>query len=986
MSVPAGPRHYLSLLVLLFAAGAPLQADGNFDGKTITGIRFDPASQPIPTGELLRLLPFKTGAALDAATLRAAIAKLYATGRFTDVAVDASDSSTGVDLRFITTPAFFVGRVRVQNAADPPNDNQLVTATKLDLGSEFNEGDLRQAVERIQLALRSNGLYQATVSPVTSRRAEISQVDIDFNLLTGPRARFDGIQIQGQPGRSAANIQRSTRWRSLFLNRRKLWRPLTESRVQSGLENVRSYYQKHDLLLAKVTLEHLDYHDDTNTVTPVLHIDAGPVVKVRAEGVKLSRSKLRQLLPIYQERSLDRALLAEGRRNLIEYFQSQGYFDATVDFAFLPIDKGEQTVQFKIDRQGRHKLVHLGISGNRYFDFETLRERLYLTQATLIRFRHGRYSQRFLEKDVDAIEELYKSNGFLDVKVTARVEDDYQGKTGDISVTLQVAEGPQSLVAGIQIEGVPAEDRDYILSVIHSTAGQPFSDFNVASDRDAILAYFFNKGYPDAAFEWVRKPAPAEHREDLVFKITPGNRKFVRAVLVGGLETTDPDIVSSRIGFNPGDPVSQVQIFAAQRRLYDLGIFAKVQTALQNPEGDEESKYVLYQMEEARRYSLNGGFGAEIARIGGGVTSFDAPAGAAGFAPRVSLGISRINLLGLGHTLSLQTRASTLQQRALLSYYAPQFEGNEKLNLTFSALFDNSRDVRTFASHRVEGSVQLGQKLSRANTIQYRFAYRDVFVDPNSVKITPQLIPILSQSVRVGIFSTTFIQDRRDDPLDAHRGVFNTIDFGLSSRIFGSESSFSRLFMKNATYHRITRELTLARTTSFGSMVRLGGRPEIPLPERFFSGGSSSHRGFPDNQAGPRDEVTGFPLGGTALLFNSVELRFPVLGDNLSGVLFHDAGNVYASASDISFRARQKDLKDFNYMTHAVGFGVRYRTPVGPIRLDLSYSPDSPRFFGFAGSRDQLLTCSAPGSNTPCQSVTQRINVFQFHFSLGQAF
>jgi outer membrane protein insertion porin family len=978
-------RPRLMAAALLLLAGATVfAAVTEFEGKRIAAIRFDPVEQPLPKAEIARLLPFKTGDALSSASVRTAIENLYSTGRYSDIAVDITPAAENtVDVRIITQPEFFVGRVTVEGASEPPNEGELVNATKLTLGTDFSSGDLRQAVENILARLRANGFYSGTVTPDTSHQLAIEQINIDFKLDPGPRARFDGVIIQGHPERTEAAIIRSTRWRRFLLNG---WRPLTEARLQSGIENVRAFYQKHDRLLANVSLSRLDYHEDTNRVTPTLSIEAGPIVKVEVQGARLSRGKLKQLLPIYQERSVDRSLLVEGRRNLVEYFQSQGYFDVDIDFEFLPVEKGEETILFNIDRNGRHKLVSLDIDGNRYFNDSTLRERMYLMPASLIRFRHGRYSQKYLERDVDAIQELYHSNGFQEAKVTPKVTDDYRGKTGDIAVALNVDEGPQWSVSSLKMLGIPEEDREYLLSVVHSSPGQPYSEFNVATDRDTILSYYFNNGFPDAAFDWTQSPGPAAHQVALVFTVTPGPRKFVRDVLVGGLETTDPTLVNGRINLRRGDPLSQAAIFDTQRRLYDLGIFAKVQTALQNPEGNETSKYVLYQLEEARRYSFNAGFGAEIARIGGGVTSFDAPAGATGFAPRISLGVSRLNFLGLGHTLSLQTRASTLQQRAVLSYYAPQFTGHENLSLTFSGLFDNSRDVRTFASHRVEGSIQLGQKLSRANTMQYRFTYRDVFVDPNSVKITPQLIPIFSQSVRVGVISTTFIQDRRDDPIDAHRGVYNTVDFGAAAGAFGSETSFARLLMKNATYYRLTRDLVLARSTTFGDIARLGGIPAIPLPERFFSGGSSSHRGFPDNQAGPRDTVTGFPLGGTALLLNSVELRFPLIGDNVGGVLFHDAGNVYSSLSDISFRVRQRDLNDFNYMVHAIGFGIRYRTPIGPIRIDLAVSPNSPRFFGFTGSRDELLTCSAPGSATPCQSITQRINIFQFHFSLGQAF
>jgi len=176
----------------------------------------------------------------------------------------------------------------------------------------------------------------------------------------------------------------------------------------------------------------------------------------------------------------------------------------------------------------------------------------------------------------------------------------------------------------------------------------------------------------------------------------------------------------------------------------------------------------------------------------------------------------------------------------------------------------------------------------------------------------------------------------------------------------------------------------------------------VPLPERFFGGGSVSHRGFPENQAGPRDvgtpagpggietQPTGFPLGGNALLFNMVELRFPLIGDNIRGVLFEDAGNIYRSIGDISFRVNQRDNRDFNYMVHAVGFGVRYKTPIGPVRGDLSYSINPPRFVGFKGTSQELLQCdpNKPISQLPgfCQGVPQRIGHFQFFFSIGQTF
>ena len=961
---------------------APLFALDVPDGRTIASVEFEPAKQPLPDSELDRLIaPIGTGQRYRKADVRSAIQSLFATGRFADIQVDATEDAEGVRLKFITEAQYFIGRVSVEGSPDPPSNGQLVSAAKLQLGEDFVRTDLMQATGSILERLRANGLYQATVSHNIQQDPRYEQTAIDFTISPGKRAVFGGLLVEGSPERPIPGIIRSTGWRRFW----GPWRPMTESRLQSGIENVRSYYQKHNHLLAKITLSRLDYDEEKNLITPTLTIDAGPLVEVRTAGAKVSKGKLRNLLPIYQERSVDHSLLVEGRRNLVEYFQSQGYFDVDVDFEELPEDNGVHTIEYIIDRDGRHKLVSLQITGNKYFDDQTIRERLYIQPSTFLRFRHGRYSERYLSRDVEAVEDLYQSNGFADVKVTPKVTDDYNGKTGDIAVELGVSEGPQSFVSSMELNGATPEDSAYLTSLLHSTEGQPFSLYNVATDRDTILSYYYNNGYPQAQFDW-SQTATGQHQVGLRFLVTPGPRKYVRDWTIGGLRTTNLGIVLRRISLQPGDPLSQIQIAENQRRLYDLGIFAKVETAIQNPEGVEASKYVLFQVEEARRYSMNIGFGAEIGRIGGGVTTFDAPAGTGAFSPRVSFGVSRLNFMGLGHTVSLQTRFSNFQQRALLSYFAPQFTGRENLNLTFTALVDHSLDVRTFESRRIEESIQLGQKLSRANTIQYRFTYRNVDVPPDSVKITPALIPIFAQSVRVGQLGLTFLQDRRDDPTDAKRGIYNSVDLGLSIPAFGSETDFTRLNVQNSSYHRLTRDLTFARTVTFGWINRLGGLPAIPLPERYFSGGASSQRAFPDYQAGPRDPITGFPLGGTALLMNSFELRFPLIGDNIGGVLFNDAGNVYSNIKNVSFRFNQRDIRDFDYMVQGFGFGIRYRTPVGPIRIDFSLSPNSPRFVGYEGSEQELLTCSAPGSTTPCKTSQQRISIFQFHFSLGQAF
>jgi outer membrane protein insertion porin family len=1008
----------LRMLVALLAGLSPAFGQdtlaARWEGRTVSRIEFEPQQQPLPLEELNRLLPFKAGDALRMDQVRDAIQKLYTTGRYSDISVQADPEGAGVAVHISTELNYFISGVNISGESEPPNRNQLITASKLELGGLFMEGDLDQAVNNFQDKLRVNGFYNAGVQHRVDLRGETSEANIYFEIATGARAHFDGVELAGQIDRPEDSVIRATGWhRGLAFIWLPGWRYVTENRVQTGIERLRKDFQKGDRLEAKVTLDKLDYHPTSNTVTPYLTIDSGPIVEVRTTGTNtkasiwrrsvgwipglkggtdVSSSRLRELVPIYQERTVDRSLLVEGQRNLMEYFRSKGYFDSQVEFQQSEPEANRSLIEYNITPGTRHKLRRIEITGNRYFDAETLRERMYLQTASFLRRRYGTYSERLLQQDQDNIANLYRANGFPDVMVThPAVMDDYQGQHGNLAVEIQVMEGTQWLVNQLTIDGVSAEDQEYLRSNLRSTEGQPYSEANLAADRDTVLGYFYNDGYPDAQFESSQEAASEPNRMNVHFRVTPGVRQYVRGTLVRGLETTKPSLVASRILLAPGDPISQSRIAQSQQKLYDLGIFAKVQTALQNPEGSEERKYVLFHLDEARKYSFNIGFGAEFARIGGGTATFDSPAGAAGFSPRASVGVSRLNVLGRGHTVSLQGLVSTLRQRALLNYVAPQFEGHESLALSFSALFDDSKDVRTFAARRWEGTVQLAQKVSRAKTFQYRYTFRRVTLDENSLKIAPGAIPLLSQPVRVGLIGGSFVQDRRDDPVNSHRGVLNTVDLAYASKAFGSETTFTRLLLRNANYYPISKDIVIARTLQFGYIQRWAGLPEIPLSERFFSGGGSTNRAFPDNQAGPRDLVTGFPIGGSALFFHSTELRFPLIGDNIGGVLFHDMGNVYSDVTAVSWRFHQKNLQDFDYMVHSIGFGIRVRTPVGPIRGDLSFSPNAPAFFGFNGTRDELL--NTPPSQPLCSPQTpsptcsnQKIGWFQFHFSLGQTF
>ena len=961
-----------------------------YEGQTITNVRFDPPEQPLDAAELHHLLPLQMNQPLRAEDVRNAIERLFATGRYQDIQVDAQAYRGGVAIAFMTKASWFIGAVSVTgHASSPPGVGQLQNATGLNLGEPYTEEKVARAVRAQQRLLEANGLYHAELRPIFDWEStrEYQQVNIRFEVASGPRARFATPVLTGDLKTDQERILKATRFRRWLIN---TWKPVTQARVRQALDGVRQLYEKDQRLEVKVALEGLRYDAESNRATPTLQVDAGPRIQVNPVGDKVPQRVLRRYIPIFEEHAVDHDLLMEGAGNLRDYLQSQGYFDAEVEFKEQSVVNDRASIDYLINTGLRHRLVRIEIAGNRYFQAADIRDRMFLQTRRWLQFPRGRYSEAFVRRDEESITNLYRSNGFRDVQVRHRVEDDYQGKIGDMAVFLNIDEGPQYFVAKLSVDGMEHVDRAALMAKLSSIAGQPFSEFNVAVDRDTILAAYSEKGFPRATFEWSSKPASDPHRVELEYVVHEGGQQFVRQVVVTGARNTSVQLINRNITLNPGDPLSPAEMTAIQRRLYGLGVFARVDAAIQDPDGETDQKYVLYNLEEARRYSMAVGFGAELGRIRGCETCFDAPAGATGFSPRLSFDITRNNLWGVTHSLSLRTRVSTLDDRAILNYSWPQFTGNQNLTMSFTGLYEDSHDIRTFNFKREEGSAQLSQRLSKSITLFYRLTYRRV--STSNLKITPFLIPLLSQPVRVGMGSLNLVQDRRDDPLDPHKGIYNTLDLGLAEQFLGSQRNFMRFLARNATYHQITKRFVLARSTEFGDMkaFNYNGNPldAIPLPERFFGGGGSSHRGFNEYQAGPRDLETGFPLGGTAVFFNQTELRFPLIGDTIGGVLYHDMGNIFSSLDNLSFRVRQRDLQDFDYMVHAVGFGVRYKTPVGPVRVDLGYSINPPYFFGFKGTQQDLVNAGV----TPCpagvpnQCVVQNVSHFQFFFSLGQTF
>jgi len=944
------------------------------------------------------LLAQKANQPLDKYKVRQSVQALYSTGRFASIQVEAEREGQGkVSLTFAVRENYFFGSISSAGAPSQPSDSQLVNASKLSLGEQFDEAKINNAIEGMQRALQEGGYFQATIEPVYDWNAASQQVSVLFVVNKGKPARVGEVLLTGSSAFKVEEIRSITKLKAADR--------VTAGQATRALQRIRKRLQKQERLEAQVTLTERVYHPQSNNLDYTFDINPGPAVDVRVEGAKLRRGQVKKLVPVFEENAVDDDLLNEGKRNIKDYFQTKGYFDAAVNYTQRQRGEDRTDVVFAIEKSEKHKFVDLAILGNRYFRTDDIRERMEMQPAGGL-FQHGVFSQATMARDVQAIEDLYHSNGFLQVKITPDVRDNYKGETGHIRVALNIDEGTQTTVAKLVIEGNKALSEKEIRSLIGAQEGQPYSDSTIINDQTEVMNAYANQGFPNVKFEHTSTAEPGDpNKIDVTYKITEGEQVFVDRVLISGLHFTRPYVVQREIKIREGQPLSQRQMLDSQNNLYNLGLFNQVDMAVQNPDGDATHKNVNFQMTEAKRYTFNYGLGLEVQT--GQPAGATNPQGKTGASPRVSFDITRLNFRGRNQTLTLKTRYGNLEKLALLGYSEPRWFDSETLSLDLTTFYEQTNDVQTYTATRLEGAAEVRQRLNRATTLLYRMIYRRV--STTNLVIDPNQVPLFSQPVRVGMPDFSYIRNTRDNDVESRKGSFSTFDIGIASNVFGSETNFVRLVAQNSTYYQFHRKRwVFARSTRVGieepfsdtsaAIAAPGpGAPPpssfIPLPERFLAGGSTSHRGFGINQAGPRDLSTGQPLGGEAMFLNNLELRSPALplpfvGNNLSTVLFHDMGNVFTSPLDMArniLRFSQRDRStclnptakscDFNYMSQAVGGGIRYRTPIGPVSFDLGYNLNPPAF-----------PVAAPPGTPPPPPFSQVLRHFNFFFNIGQTF
>jgi outer membrane protein assembly factor BamA len=372
------------------------------------------------------------------------------------------------------------------------------------------------------------------------------------------------------------------------------------------------------------------------------------------------------------------------------------------------------------------------------------------------------------------------------------------------------------------------------------------------------------------------------------------------------------------------------------------------------PISDQTSEDALVKVHEAKRNEITYGIGFEVSHRGGNVPTGTvalpggggtiglgnnkiAPSQATYASPRGLVEFTRRNMRGLGETAGASILMSRLDQKALANYSQPHFWGLQWSSMT-SVTAERTSENPLFTATLGDISFQLERTLNRKKNTRVQIRY-DFDKTDLSHLLVPELVLPQDRNVLLSTVSGTFIRDTRDKPLDAHRGGFTTVNLGITPTAFGSSSNFAKLFAQHAFYKPV-------KSTVFANSIRLGFASPfagsfVPTSQLFFSGGGTTLRGFPIDEAGPQRLVpfcnvlqgqsgcvnVTVPVGGKQLFILNSEERFPLgIMKALGAVVFYDGGNVFSAINFSNF---------VNNYSNTVGVGLRYATPIGPVRLDL---------------------------------------------------
>lgn len=956
----------------------PVEAQGESRDPPV--VRAIELRSPVPLQlerDLSDYLAIQVSDALTEEAIHRTLNNLHATGQASRISVSTLPAPEGgVVVALSVWPNVMVSDVRIEGELAGIKRSDLETRIPQEAGQPLIESRVIRGDFQLEEFYARRGYLDTRVTLEVSEPDPRNRVTVTYRIAPGDRLPVGRVIFEGEvePFSPEALIGRM---------RNPPGEPYRAHVAEEDAERMRSWLIGQGYRLAHVELVQESRQTEPPRMDLAYRVEVGPRVEVQVEGAELEKLKKRDLVPFLGEDGYDEALLLQAVDRIEAYYQREGHYRVEVETRQERVSSKDGDVSNEEEREedatagvdgdlGAREILRVQVSiepgpvyslqevrfeGNESFSEERLDELIETSEGRLLGIGDGRLVDEVLSADLRNLRTFYALEGFIGTRV-GPPQLEFQNRA--IRLRIPIEEGRRRRVGAIRFEGVEALSPSRLRERLPLKEGGGFNEFLLEDSLDAVRADYDDLGYTRAQVSATRTWNADNTVVDLTFQVLEGPQQVLGNILVTGNRKTRTPVILRALRISPGDPVSGSRLLDLERNLYRLGIFSRVEVNFTSADLGASRRDIVIRVKEGETRSLI---------FEAGLDSEDEVRGLVGFSLR--------NLFGRGYTFRTDLRLSSedTERRFRLSFEQPQL-GEIPFGLLYE-FFRFEEDREAYRATRRIGHVEL---VPRSETRRFSLALdvRDIetaeFAEPLLVGDPPEegsenpprpvkpgiLSPLeqnddgTSRGVQVVSVIPGFQWDRRDDPVEPGRGWISSVQLqyaipfearlglgGLEGAL-GAEASYFELFTQHSHFVSLGEGQVLALGARLGAIEPVAAVPEaegdpllsIPLDERFFAGGRSTHRAFArfglgiDGETRVREDGDREPIGGNGLALVNLEYRFPLFGA-VGGAVFLDSGNVWRDWRDMDGRFR-----------NGAGVGVRYLSPIGPLRVDVGFKLD----------------------------------------------
>jgi len=866
------------------------------------------SERAVDLDDIRPLVAIEIGKPLDTEQVRRTLRNLRLGELAAQVEVYQRAVEGGIEIDLVLRPDVVVEKVSIEGASGVP-DATLLAAVPQKAGQPLREDRMVRGVYRIEEALAAEGWLDAVARLEVATGENPRSVRAIYHVEPGERVSVGEIHIDGLGSIDAGQASAALRLRP--------GDPYRAAVAREDTDRLARFLVRSDFRLAQVARVETTRRPGTATIDLAWKVELGPRFAFELVGAERKTLERRDLLPFLGDSGFDEALLQQSLAQIRRDYQERGYYRVDVKESRSE-DEGVLRLRLEVVPGARYVLDGIRFVGNDSFPSQRLERLLATSPRRVLQLERGRLVDEVLNEDLSNLRSFYALDGFDRARIgPPRVEET---ASRHLRLTIPIAEGARRTVGQLSIEGLRVLDVGQLVRTLPLRVDGPFHRLLLESSVDEIRSRLEALGYRAALVEPDVEWDEASRVAKVSFRVLEGERSAVEAVLVRGNTRTRTSVIRRFAGLEPGDPISTERLLNVQQALYKLGIFSSVAVSVPTTDAEFAAREVLIDVEEGRTRGIAYGAG------------YDSEAGARGL-----LRFSHSNLGGRAAVVQLDALVAQRDQlyRALFSqpylwHWPVEVKGTVYKQLENRPTFDVARRGAQLGFERPLGSLRLG----------LYFEYRLVKLESS---VSDSVVPRESRDARVASLTPTLLWDHRDDPIDPTRGWSVSLSAERAAPLSAADADYLKLFAQWTDFvpfagGTIAGSIRAGRIQPFGTSTDPALRPIdlVPAAELFYAGGRTTHRAFARDELGIPGQTlfvepgkSPVPLGGGGLGLINLEYRFPIAGA-LGGTLFADGGNVWREASQINLHE----------MRWGAGVGIRYASPIGPLRLEVGWKLD----------------------------------------------